>query len=72
MMWKIQQAMQDNGIQTVRVHPAFILVTGLKLPWVPEAFHAWFPGFAALVNDLCPTKFFVAREKKPALVLRVG
>ena len=30
MMWKIWQAMQDNAIQTTRIHPAFIPVTGLK------------------------------------------
>ena len=30
MMWKIQQAMQDDAIRTARIHPAFISVTGLK------------------------------------------
>ena len=30
MMWKIQQAIQDNAIQTTRIHPAFIPVTRLK------------------------------------------
>ena len=30
MMWKIQQAMQDNAIQTTRIHLAFIPVTRLK------------------------------------------
>ena len=24
MMWKIQQAMQDDAIRTARIHPAFI------------------------------------------------
>ena len=30
MMWKIQQAMQDDAIWTARIHPAFFPVTGLK------------------------------------------
>ena len=30
MIWKIQQAIQDNAIQTTRIHPDFILVTELK------------------------------------------
>ena len=30
MMWKIQQAMQDDAIRTARIHPAFIPVTGMK------------------------------------------
>ena len=30
MMWKIQQAMQDNAIRTAGTHPAFIPVTGLE------------------------------------------
>ena len=30
MMWKIQQAMKDDGIWTARIHPAFFPVTGLK------------------------------------------
>ena len=30
MISKIQQAMQDDAIQTTRIHPAFILVTGMK------------------------------------------
>ena len=30
MMRKIQQAMQDDDIQTARIHPAFIQVAGLK------------------------------------------
>ena len=29
-MWKIQQAMQDDAIRTIRTHPAFIPVTCLK------------------------------------------
>ena len=33
MMCKIQQAIQDDTIQTARVHPAFILVTGLKFSY---------------------------------------
>ena len=28
-MWKIQQAMQDDAIRTVRIHTAFIPVTGM-------------------------------------------
>ena len=31
IMWKIQRAMQDNTIRTIRIHPAFILVTGLTV-----------------------------------------
>ena len=31
IMWKIQQAMQDNTIRTIRIHPAFILITGLTV-----------------------------------------
>ena len=30
MMWKIQQAMQDDAEFIRRIHPTFILVTGLK------------------------------------------
>ena len=30
MMWKIQQAMQDDAEFIRRIHPAFIPVTGLK------------------------------------------
>ena len=30
IIWKIQQAKQDNAIRGSRIHPAFILVTGLK------------------------------------------
>ena len=30
MVWKIQQAMQDDAIWTARIHAAFISVTGLK------------------------------------------
>ena len=30
MMWKIQQEMQDDAIRTARIHPTFILLTGLK------------------------------------------
>ena len=30
MMWKIQQVMQDNAIQTTRIHPTFIPVIGIK------------------------------------------
>ena len=30
IIWKIQQAKQDNAIRASRIHPAFILVTGLK------------------------------------------
>ena len=30
VMWKIQQAMQDDAIRTARTHPAFIPVTCLK------------------------------------------
>ena len=30
MIWKIQQAMQDDAIPTSRIHPIFIPVTGLK------------------------------------------
>ena len=30
MKWKIQQEMQDDAIQTVRIHSAFIAVTGLN------------------------------------------
>ena len=31
IMWKIQQAMQDNTIRTIKIHPAFILITGLTV-----------------------------------------
>ena len=30
MMWKIQQAMQDDAIRTATIHLALIPVTGLK------------------------------------------
>ena len=30
MMWKIQQAMQDDAIRTATIHPVFTAVTGLK------------------------------------------
>ena len=30
IIWKIQQAKQDDAIRASRIHPAFILVTGLK------------------------------------------
>ena len=30
MMWKTQQAIQDDFIRDARIHPAFILVTELK------------------------------------------
>ena len=30
MKWKIQQAMQDDAIQSARIHSAFISVTGLN------------------------------------------
>ena len=30
LMWKIQQAMQDDAIRAARIHPAFIPVTVLK------------------------------------------
>ena len=31
MMWKIQQAMQDDAIRTTRIHCAFIPVTGAEV-----------------------------------------
>ena len=30
MMWKIQQAVQDDAIRTARIHPAVHPVTGMK------------------------------------------
>ena len=30
MIWKIKQEMQDDAIRTARIHPTFILLTGLK------------------------------------------
>ena len=30
MMWKIQQAMEDDAIRTARIHPAVHPVTGMK------------------------------------------
>ena len=37
MMWKIQQAMQDDAIWTARIHPAFFPVTGLKCSYSPPS-----------------------------------
>ena len=33
IIWKIQLAKQDDAIRAFRIHPAFILVTGLKCLW---------------------------------------
>ena len=35
---KIQQAMQDDAIQTARIHPAFILVTGMNEVFIWQNF----------------------------------
>ena len=35
---KIQQAMQDDAIQTTRIHPAFILVTGMNEVFIWQNF----------------------------------
>ena len=38
MISKIQQAMQDDAIQTARIHPAFILVTGMNEVFIWQNF----------------------------------
>ena len=38
MISKIQQAMQDDAIQTARIHPAFILVTGMNEEFIWQNF----------------------------------
>ena len=38
MISKIQQAMQDDVIQTVRINPAFILLTGMNEAFIWQNF----------------------------------
>ena len=38
MISKIQQAMQDDAIQTARIHPAFILVTRMNEVFIWQNF----------------------------------
>ena len=40
MISKIQQAMQDDAIQTARIHPAFILVTGMNQVFIWQNFES--------------------------------
>ena len=52
IMWKIQQAMQDDAVQAARILPAFIPVTELKCSsgknfvWTNEKFYKEFRGKA--------------------------
>ena len=41
MMWKMQQAMEDDAIRTTKIHPIFIPVTRLKCSYLLATLNIW-------------------------------
>ena len=52
MISKIQQAMQDDAIQTARIHPAFILVTGMNEVFIWQNFEPAYRDLSFSNRDL--------------------